>query len=135
MQSSNFCKWWFFPLIFCHLQLWKLLYPANISTLFRRCLLIDAASQRGKTSNQRWNNVCISTLEFTTSNNVESTLWISSLTWKTLDNVETTLSFSTSSFSTLVNLETTLWKWPFLKKQKILFQIECMELKFLTTIS
>ena len=29
-------------------------YPANISTLFQRCLLVG---QRGTTSNQHWNNV------------------------------------------------------------------------------
>ena len=27
--------------------------PANISTLFQRCLLVDATSRRGTTSNQR----------------------------------------------------------------------------------
>ena len=32
-------------------------YPANISTLFQRCLLVDATSRRGTISNQRWNNV------------------------------------------------------------------------------
>ena len=32
-------------------------YPANISTLFQRCLLVDTTSRRGATSNQRWNNV------------------------------------------------------------------------------
>ena len=31
--------------------------PANISTLFQRCLLVDATSRRGTMSNQRWNNV------------------------------------------------------------------------------
>ena len=62
--------------------------------------------------------LCISTLEFTTSNNVESTLRISTLMWTTLDNVEATLSFSTSSFTTLVNVETMLWKWPFPKRTK-----------------
>ena len=31
--------------------------PANISTLFQRCLLVDATSRRGTTSNQRWSNV------------------------------------------------------------------------------
>ena len=31
--------------------------PANISALFQRWLLVDMTSQRGTTSNQRWNNV------------------------------------------------------------------------------
>ena len=63
--------------------------------------------------------LCISTLEFTTSNNVESMLYSTSkLIYTTLDNVETTLSFSTLIWTTLVNVETTLWKWPFLKRTK-----------------
>ena len=63
--------------------------------------------------------LCISTLEFTTSNNVESMLYsTSTLIYTTLDNVETTLSFSTLIWTTLVNVETTLWKWPFLKRTK-----------------
>ena len=32
-------------------------YPANISTLFQRFLLVDMTSRRRTTSNQRWNNV------------------------------------------------------------------------------
>ena len=32
-------------------------YPANISTLFQRCLLVGTTSWRGATSNQRGNNV------------------------------------------------------------------------------
>ena len=32
-------------------------YPANISTLFQRCLVVDTTSWRGATSNQHWNNV------------------------------------------------------------------------------
>ena len=32
-------------------------FPANISTLFQRCLLVYATSRRGTTSNQRWNDV------------------------------------------------------------------------------
>ena len=32
-------------------------FPANISTLFQRWLLVDTTSWRGATSNQRWNNV------------------------------------------------------------------------------
>ena len=31
--------------------------PANISTLFQRCLLVDTTLRRGTTSNQHWNNV------------------------------------------------------------------------------
>ena len=31
-------------------------HPANISTLFQCCLLVDTTSRRGTTSNQRWNN-------------------------------------------------------------------------------
>ena len=62
--------------------------------------------------------LCISTMEFTTSNNVESMLCISTLIWTTLENVETTLSSSTLIWTALVNVETTLWKWPFLKWTK-----------------
>ena len=62
--------------------------------------------------------LCISTLEFTTSNNVESMLCISTLIWTTLDNLETTLSFSALIWTTLANVETTLWKWPFLKRKR-----------------
>ena len=90
-------------------------YPANISTLFQRCLLVGTTSRRGTTSDQRWNNVVYFNVGIC---NVESTLCISTLIWTTLDNVEATLSFSTSSFTTLVNVETTLWKWPFLKITK-----------------
>ena len=32
-------------------------FPANISTLFQRCILVDATSRRGTTSNQRRNNI------------------------------------------------------------------------------
>ena len=38
-------------------RLCKLLIPANISTLFQRCLLVDTTSRRGAMSNQCWNNV------------------------------------------------------------------------------
>ena len=51
--------------------------PANTSTLFQRCLLVDATSRRGATSNQRWNNVVYFDVEIY---NVESTLCISTLT-------------------------------------------------------
>ena len=62
--------------------------------------------------------LCISTLEFTTSNNVESTLCISTLIWTMLDNVETTFSVSMSNFTMLGNVETTFSKWPFPKRTK-----------------
>ena len=32
MQNSSFCQWWNFPLIFCHVKLWKLLYK-NVSQI------------------------------------------------------------------------------------------------------
>ena len=38
-------------------RLWVNALPANISTLFQRCLLVDMTSRRRTTSNQRWNNV------------------------------------------------------------------------------
>ena len=77
--------------------------------------------------------LCISILEFTTSNNIKSTLCISTLMWATLDNVETTLSFSTSSFTTLVNVKTTFWKWSFLKKthKKSHFKVNTLNSKLL----
>ena len=52
--------------------------------------------------------LCISTLEFTTSNNVESPLWILTLIWTTLGNIRTTFSFSAWSFTALVNVEAKL---------------------------
>ena len=79
--------------------------PANISTLFQRCLLVDMTSRRCVTSNQRWSTLRTSTSEFTMLNNVKSMLSISTLIWTTLDNVETTLSLSTSIFTTLSNVE------------------------------
>ena len=92
--------------------------PANISTLFQHCLLVDTTLRRGATSNQRWNKVVYFIIH-----NVQQR--ILTLIWTTLDNVETTLSFSTLSFTTLKNVETTLWKWPFLKRTETkLFQIE-----------
>ena len=35
----------------------NILIPANISTLFWCCILVDMRSQSGTNSNQRWNNV------------------------------------------------------------------------------
>ena len=90
---------------------------------FQRCFNVVFWLIRCRDVGQRKTNIeialCISTLEFTLSNNVESVLCISALIWASaLDNVETTLSFSTSNFTTLVNVETTFWKWPFLNKTK-----------------
>ena len=94
-------------------------HPANISTLFQCCLLVDTTSRHGTTSNQCWNNAMYFNVGIlTTSNNIESTLCISMLIWTTLDNIETMLSFSMSSFTTLVNVETMLWKHPFPKRIK-----------------
>ena len=55
--------------------------------------------------------LCMSTLEFTTSNIVESTLFISNLIWTTLDNVKITLLFSASSFTTLWIFLCMVWPW------------------------
>ena len=93
-------------------------YPANISTLFQRCLLVGATSDVGQRQINVETTLCISTSEFITSNNVESMLCISTLIWTTLDNLETTLSFSALIWTTLANVETTLWKWPFLKRKR-----------------
>ena len=48
-----------------HAKMWKFYwsYPANISTLFQRCLLVDVTSRRGTTSNQQWNNVVYFNIE------------------------------------------------------------------------
>ena len=67
--------------------------PANISTFFQRCLLVDATSWRGTISNHRWNNVVYFNLGIY---NVEQR-WINVVYF---------------------NVETTLWKWPFLKRTK-----------------
>ena len=68
---------------------------------FQRCFIVVFRLIRRRDVEQRRVNVettlCISTLEFTTSNNVKSTLCISTLIWTKSDNVETTLPFSTSS--------------------------------------
>ena len=91
------------------------LYPANTSTLFQRCLLVDTTSRRGAKSNQRWNNVVYFNVGIF---NVEQR-WINVVYFNVdMNNVETTLSFSTLIWTTLVNVETTLWKWPFLKRAK-----------------
>ena len=112
-------------------------FPANISTLIQRCILVVQHRDVRQCEINVETTLCISTLEFTTSNKVESTLCISTLIWTTPDNVEITFSFSTLSFTMLVNVKTTLWKWPFLKRttKKRLFQTEYTEFKLLTTTS
>ena len=106
---------------------------------FQRCLNVGFWLIWCRDIGQREINVetrlCVSTLEFSTLNYVESMFSVSTLIWTKLGNVETTLSFSTSRFAALLNVETTLWKWPFLKRTKKIFQIEYTEFKVLTTIS
>ena len=82
--------------------------------IFQRCFnLLFWWIQRCDMGQRKINvetTLCISTLEFITSNNVELTLCISTLIWALL--------FSKLIWTTLVNVETTLWKWPFLKRTK-----------------
>ena len=85
--------------------------PENISTLFQPCLLVEATSRRGTTSNQRWKNVLYFYVEIYNVEQHQINVLYFKLTWTTSDNVETALSFSTSSFTMLVNVETTLRNW------------------------
>ena len=99
-------------------------FPANISTLFRRCLLVDMMSRRGTTSNQRWNNAVYFNIGIYNIENVESTLCISTLTWTTLNNVEKTLSFQRRVSQRWSTSKQRCEIDPFRKEQKKLFQIE-----------
>ena len=105
-----------------HLRGDNLTDTSSSQRTFQRCFNVVFWLMRRRDVGQRQvyveTTLCISTLEFTTSNNVESMLCISTLIWTTLDNIETTLSFSTLIWTTLVNVETTLWKWPFLKRTR-----------------
>ena len=94
------------------------LNPANISTFFQRCLLVDATSWRWTTSNHHWNNV----VYFNHGIYNVKQRWINVVYFNVdMNNVRkrwNTLSSSTLIWTALVNVETTLWKWPFLKWTK-----------------
>ena len=68
----------------CLIMLVCLITPANISTLFQRWLLVDMTLRHRTTSNQRWNNVVLSTLRFTILDNIEWTFCILASIWMSI---------------------------------------------------
>ena len=111
-------------------------FPANISTLFQRCLLFDTKSRRGATSNQRWNtavyfNVGIYNVEQHWINVVYFEVDINNVRQRRNNVVIFDVDMNNVGKRRNNVVKMSISK----KKQKKSFQIEYTEFEVLTTIS
>ena len=94
------------------------MYPANISTLFQRCLFVDTTSQSVATSNQRWNNIVYFKVQIY---NVKQG-WINVVFFKVnIKNVRqrrNNIVIFNVDMSNVAKRRNNVVKWPFLKRTK-----------------
>ena len=87
--------------------------PANIETLFQRCLLVDATSRRGTASNQCWSNVVYFNVGIYNAKQRRINVVYFNVDRNSVKQRRNNVAIFNLEF---YNVETTLWKWPFLKR-------------------